>query len=733
MTMVVKPSTCYFPLVDVSAAVGAGYLYIGEPDTDPEVGANQKTVTAVKEDGTTVAMSQPITLSAGGVPLYSGSPVTLTVDGSYSMKVLNIYGSQIYYIPSIDDYEVQGVKFLHNYADLAAAITDISTTETLLVIDEDVTMDEHVTIPSTLTLRFISGKVISGPYTLTVNGPIEAGNYQIFGTDTFVKLGDAVDNASIRWFGATGDGSTDDTTAIQNAINAVSWGANKLSASAGIYQYSTLYFHYDAGDNPNYKTPSGVLSRTSLVIDGAGAMHDSTFRYATYTSTSSLDLPGTVFRSTATTANGLEIGVGVPHVDRADAGNIKLRNIAFLGETTGRIVNVAYAQVGFVMEDCLVGMKADVATVGVHINNAWGSMLRNVWVRSQTDNDDVETGAASIGLQIDVYDEGVVDYLAGGNFYLNTVSVANCKTGYDFVANNVTMINCQDSRCDIGFYIHGVNVALIDNHYSEYSYSSIMNVTNAYGLTVSGGVFNLEETDTYGIQLGTAGGAGNARNITFDGCRIRHIGNNGAAAFRIYNDTEGVNIKNIWAQMDADPFMYIAGAPDTGDLVNIGHIVYSSESGAGWTYDPTSIIYNNGTTSDFRFACNFGPDSRRGTASGVYDFDDQGGTIAAHVIGQIPDNATITKAHYEVITPLTSGGASVIRVGVAATDTQGIIADTAFDNAVFNAGYHDALPDNTAANFTTKTTAGKDVVFTIQDAALTAGKIYFYWEWAVSE
>jgi len=74
-----------------------GSIYIGIPDTDPEVPANQKQVYARQENGTEVAIPQPITTNAGGYPTYNGSVIGIIVDGSYSIKVNDKNGVQALY------------------------------------------------------------------------------------------------------------------------------------------------------------------------------------------------------------------------------------------------------------------------------------------------------------------------------------------------------------------------------------------------------------------------------------------------------------------------------------------------------------------------------------------------------------------------------------------------------------------------------------------------------------
>lgn len=88
-----------------------GSVYIGQPDTDPEVPANQKQVYARQEDGNDVAIPQPVLTNAGGYPTYNGSVIAIVVDGPHSLKVNNKDGSQLLYssnsyngIATTDDY-----------------------------------------------------------------------------------------------------------------------------------------------------------------------------------------------------------------------------------------------------------------------------------------------------------------------------------------------------------------------------------------------------------------------------------------------------------------------------------------------------------------------------------------------------------------------------------------------------------------------------------------------------
>jgi hypothetical protein len=90
----------YFPDPTAGRPIFNGSIYIGEPDTDPEVAGNQKTVLLRQENGVDVPTTQPISTGAGGVPLYNGSPVQIIVEGDYSLKLLNQLDVQVYYSPN---------------------------------------------------------------------------------------------------------------------------------------------------------------------------------------------------------------------------------------------------------------------------------------------------------------------------------------------------------------------------------------------------------------------------------------------------------------------------------------------------------------------------------------------------------------------------------------------------------------------------------------------------------
>ena len=179
MANVVRLGPEYMPQSSIGRPIANADIYVGLPDTDPEIVGNQKTLSVLQEDGTIVAVAQPISTGAGGVPMYGGDPVTLLVDGNYSLKVLSSLGAQIYYVPSIPmtDSSIKGADIASasplvigtdgNYFDVTgvtgfAAMTVAADKQFTLQFDGILTMTHHATnldLPGEANITTAAGDV----------------------------------------------------------------------------------------------------------------------------------------------------------------------------------------------------------------------------------------------------------------------------------------------------------------------------------------------------------------------------------------------------------------------------------------------------------------------------------------------------------------------------------------------------------------------------------------------
>ncbi len=92
-----------------------------------------------------------------------------------------------------------------NYASINAAVTAIGSDSKTLLVPDAQTLAANLTVPSNIHLVILKGGSIvkASTYTLTINGPFEAGLYQVFsGFTTDVTFGaGAVEKVFTEWWG----------------------------------------------------------------------------------------------------------------------------------------------------------------------------------------------------------------------------------------------------------------------------------------------------------------------------------------------------------------------------------------------------------------------------------------------------------------------------------------------------------------------------------------------------
>ena len=174
-----------------------GFVWIGQANLDPQVNP----INVFWDAAMTIPAGQPIR-TLGGYPSNSGTPARLYVNSDYSIRVMNKNGSVVYSAPAATE----------RYSDVV--VNGINA--------EDVIYDP--------------------PFTGAVQTNVEA------------KLAQTV---SVKDFGAVGDGVTDDTDAIQAAIDASKTENNIIvQIPAGNYLVTdTIYLHGGVqiqGDSLNY-------------------------------------------------------------------------------------------------------------------------------------------------------------------------------------------------------------------------------------------------------------------------------------------------------------------------------------------------------------------------------------------------------------------------------------------------------------------------------------------------
>ena len=204
----------YFGAFNKGRPVFNADIYVGEPDLDPEdISSNQKQVTLRQEDGTEVEVGQPLNTGSGGYITYNNSVATALVDGAYSIIVFDSQGNQIYYSSNVTDGVPITVESLatqnfivYNYDTLNDAV--ISTT---LVDGQALNIKERTT-----------GNGGGAMWDVVLSSTVTEDTYSIVqatgvATLSLVLRLDGIANP--KMFGATGDGSTDDSLPCQAALD----------------------------------------------------------------------------------------------------------------------------------------------------------------------------------------------------------------------------------------------------------------------------------------------------------------------------------------------------------------------------------------------------------------------------------------------------------------------------------------------------------------------------------
>lgn len=157
---------------------------------------------------------------------------------------ISVFYYDNYYIDALGEY---GSGTAYTQATIESALTAIGTVNkvTLLLRPGTWVLTSDLTIPANITLKLPAGAIITIPTgkTLTINGPFEAGLYQVF-DGTVVFSDDAVVAAYPEWWGVDG---TADEVEINKALAAartvvLSYREYNIASTINIPMHGLAYF-----------------------------------------------------------------------------------------------------------------------------------------------------------------------------------------------------------------------------------------------------------------------------------------------------------------------------------------------------------------------------------------------------------------------------------------------------------------------------------------------------------
>lgn len=193
---------------------------------------------------------------------------------------------------------------------------------------------DDITIPENICLKFDRGAVlkVAETKTLTINGAIEAGLYQIFDGAGTVSITPQTNTTLVEWYGAKGDGITDDSDAINKAL---------LNGGKDIRLQRRTYLI----------TKTLTVPKDCAVVGSNGTIKADTINWTDVINGASVPTKTLMWVQATTT-----------EADKVDATNVPIKHLKFMTDSDSTAVYGLYTGL-------YLGMPNKLALVGVTNNN----------------------------------------------------------------------------------------------------------------------------------------------------------------------------------------------------------------------------------------------------------------------------------------------------------------------------------------------------------------------------
>ena len=445
------------------------------------------------EDGYYYASESGTYTNAGSLVVSLASKITIITvsDTQTTFEKLEI---------PIDTLGYEVVRTIGEFDTLVAA----GTSGTWLILD-DITLTADKTIPPDVTLHF-NGGVISGAFTITGNDTkLETSLVKIFDTDITHNGTFKNKYSYVEWFGAVGDGITDDIQAINNSLAFA-----KISSGTVVLQKELTYRTSNTvviPSNTTLTTKSGKAIIKALRNDLSLDMFDTIVNENYYLNPitlvansnditiSNIIVDANCAGLTGTpTTNNVGAGVRLYNVKNAHINNIEVRNthtagLLFSGVYDSIIENVYLYNIGLVpytigVDNQLIGDGNGVSLYNGN-NPVGNNVVRDCIAENFRDN----------GFTLYAQEENIIEncYSKG----ISTVSTTNSQGGFSIenTANMCIITNSMAKNVPYGVIA------------SNYGYKSLIKGCNLTA-NFAGVLISKSETDVINCDITVLNGTG---------------------------------------------------------------------------------------------------------------------------------------------------------------------------------------------------------------------------------
>jgi hypothetical protein len=429
------------------------------------------------------------------------------------------------------------------YASFASAVAAIGSTPAVLIVSTTQAISSSITTPSTLTVQVVHGGSfdISSGQTLTLTKPPIAGLYRIFSGSGAVEFGPGQHTVPVQWYGAVGDGVTDDTSAIQRALYSAGTGATVIFGSRACFQLSSYITPYTGQTLALYgatlKRINQIVTTTSTPITTGGSP----------TTITVANPAGFAVGMRITVTSGSQMTQGDPgsHAITAIAGNNITVTTAFSvafpsgGTVTGNthLISTSYADVKILGGE-IDGNAANNTTYRNWQNNAAISMYSDRGVIRDVYIHDSPSDAIILGGISPIVDNCKIVNSGGNAIHLS--GTAHPKIVGNYIKNTNTAITGTDSTTGPGHSEGAITLsnlvsdATLTNNYIENGRTFVGSISSPDNSDITIANNTMRTARLYAIEWSEYAPTTLTQNVVITGNRIYN-------GIKVYaNNTAGV-------------------------------------------------------------------------------------------------------------------------------------------------------------------------------------------------